>query len=235
MDESVCDGLPIIRVKRDGSRIFDPQAKSRLVEACLQPGVSIASLALSHGVNANLLHKWIRRDRRAREKGVMKDGAEKLSAFVPVIQNKSAPAIRERPACMPALSQSTRKWPDPAKPSRLNGYLPNDLQVYLHREAVDFRKGINGLAALVEQSSQRDPFARAVYAFSNRRRDRVKLLLWDRNGFWLLTKRLEADRFMWPRQQAVLVLTIEQLHWLLEGIDIEAMRRHPWRAYRRVS
>src|SRR5260364_413296 len=259
MDESVCDGLPIIRVKRDGSRIFDPQAKSRLVEACLQPGVSIASLALSHGVNANLLHKWIRRDRRAREKGVMKDGAEKLSAFVPVIQNKSAPAIRERPACMPALSQSTRKWPDPAKPSRLNAYLPNgarltleclgqdaelvcamfqlavDLQVYLHREAVDFRKGINGLAALGEQSLQRDPFARAVYAFSNRRRDRVKLLLWDRNGFWLLTKRLEADRFMWPRQQAVLVLTIEQLHWLLEGIDIEAMRRHPWRAYRRVS
>src|SRR5260363_370920 len=76
---------------------------------------------------------------------------------------------------------------------------------------------------------------RAVYAFSNRRWDRVKLLLWDRNGFWLLTKRLEADRFMWPRQQAVLVLTIEQLHWLLEGIDIEAMRRHPWRAYRRVS
>ncbi|WP_238984923.1 IS66 family insertion sequence element accessory protein TnpB [Candidatus Glomeribacter gigasporarum] len=114
-------------------------------------------------------------------------------------------------------------------------HLAVDLQVYLHREAVDFRKGINGLAALVEQSLQRDPFARAVYAFSNRRRDRVKLLLWDRNGFWLLTKRLEADRFMWPRQQAVLVLTIEQLHWLLEGIDIEAMRRHPWRAYRRVS
>src|SRR5260363_319145 len=131
MDESVCDGLPIIRVKRDGSRIFDPQAKSRLVEACLQPGVSIASLALSHGVNANLLHKWIRRDRRAREKGVMKDGAEKLSAFVPVIQNKSAPAIRERPACMPALSQSTRKWPDPAKPSRLNAYLPNGVRLTL--------------------------------------------------------------------------------------------------------
>ena len=114
-------------------------------------------------------------------------------------------------------------------------HLAVDLQVYLHREAVDFRKGINGLAALVEQSLQLDPFARAVYAFSNRQRDRVKLLLWDRNGFWLLTKRLEADRFMWPRQQAVLVLTIEQLHWLLEGIDIEVMRRHPWRAYRRVS
>src|SRR5260363_341228 len=52
-------------------------------------------------------------------------------------------------------------------------HLAVDLQVYLHREAVDFRKGINGLAALVEQSLQRDPFARAVYASSNRRRDRV--------------------------------------------------------------
>src|SRR5260363_374499 len=129
MDESVCDGLPIIRVERDGSRLFGPQAKSRLVEACLQPGVSIASLALSHGVNAKLLHKWIRGDRRAREKGVMKDGAEKRSAFVPVIQNKSASAIRARPACMPAPSQSTRKWPAPAKPSRLNAYLPNGVRL----------------------------------------------------------------------------------------------------------
>jgi transposase len=61
-----------------------------------------------------------------------------------------------------------------------------DVQVYLHRNAVDFRLGINGLVALVEQSMQLDPFARAVYAFHNRRRNRVKLLLWDRNGFWLL-------------------------------------------------
>src|SRR5260363_373223 len=97
-------------------------------------------------------------------------------------------------------------------------HLAVDLSVYMHREAVDFRKGINGLAVLVEPSLRQDPFERVDYAFSNRRRDRVKLLLWDRNGFWLLTKRLEADRFMWPRQQAVLVLTIEQLHWLLEGI-----------------
>jgi transposase len=113
--------------------------------------------------------------------------------------------------------------------------LAADLKVYLHRDAVDFRKSINGLATLVEQSLQRDPFAHAIYAFSNRRRDRVKLLVWDRNGFWLLMKRLEQDRFMWPRQQAVMVLSTEQLHWLLEGIDLEAVRRHPWRVYRRVS
>lgn len=74
------------------------------------------------------------------------------------------------------------------------------LKVYLHREAVDFRKNINGLSALVEQSLGLDPFARAVYVFRNRRADRIKLLGWDRNGFWLLLKRLEQDRFSWPRE-----------------------------------
>lgn len=59
--------------------------------------------------------------------------------------------------------------------------LDPELRVYLHREAVDFRKNINGLAALVEQSLELDPFARAVYVFRNRRADRVKLLGWDRN------------------------------------------------------
>jgi transposase len=109
------------------------------------------------------------------------------------------------------------------------------LSVFLHREAVDCRKSINGLAALVEQSLQLDPLARAVYAFTNRRRDRVRLLLWDRNGFWILAKRLEQDRFKWPSGAGVLQLTTEQLHWLLEGIDIVAMQRHPQRHYLRTS
>ena len=64
--------------------------------------------------------------------------------------------------------------------------LDDELKVYVHRDAVDFRKSINGLAAIVEQSMKLDPFTRAVYVFSNQRRDRIKMLLWDRNGFWLL-------------------------------------------------
>ena len=71
-------------------------------------------------------------------------------------------------------------------------HLDADLKVYLHREAVDFRKSINGLATLVEQSMGRDPFARAVYAFRNRRCDRIKLLLYDRTGFWLLMNQLHS-------------------------------------------
>jgi len=111
-----------------------------------------------------------------------------------------------------------------------------DLRVFLHREPIDFRAGINSLITLVEQSMQLDPFARAVYAFHNRRRNRIKLLLYERNGFWLMLRRLEEDHFIWPRrQQAVIELTTEQLRWLLEGIDIEAMRRHPARRYRHAS
>ena len=109
------------------------------------------------------------------------------------------------------------------------------LKVYLHREPVDGRKAINGLALLVEQAMGRDPFAPAVYVFSNRRRDRIKLLLWDRTGFWLMIKRLEADRFCWPKDAAVVELTVEQSHWLLAGIDLAALRPHPQRHYAKAG
>lgn len=112
-----------------------------------------------------------------------------------------------------------------------------ELTAYVHRDAVDLRIGINGLAILVEQAMGKNPMARALYVFSNRRRDRIKILAWDGNGFWLLMKRLEAnDRFIWPDSQTeVLALTVELLHWLLDGIDIAALARHPKRHYARVS
>lgn len=109
------------------------------------------------------------------------------------------------------------------------------LKVYLHREPVDFRLSINGLAVLVEQALGLDPFAPCAYVFSNRRRDRVKILGWERNGFWLLLKRLEKDRFIWPSAQAVPTLSPEQLHWLLEGIDIAVVQRHAHLRYASVA
>lgn len=113
--------------------------------------------------------------------------------------------------------------------------LDEGLKVYLHRAPVDFRLGINGLAALVQHGLGLDPFGPCVYVFSNRRRNRVKVLGWDRNGFWLLLKRLEEDRFIWPSETDVTVLTVEQLHWLLEGIDIGVVQRHPQRVYAHVG
>lgn len=113
--------------------------------------------------------------------------------------------------------------------------LDDDLKVYLHRAPVDFRLSINGLAALVEKGLGLDPFARAVFVFGNRRRNRVKILGWDRNGFWLLMKRLEQDRFVWPDEDRVPALSIEQLHWLLEGIDVAVVHRHVRRTYAHAS
>ncbi len=84
---------------------------------------------------------------------------------------------------------------------------------------------------MVDKALGLDAFAPCVYVFGNRRRNRVKILGWDRNGFWLLLKRLEKDRFAWPGEQAVPTLTVEQLHWLLDGIDIEVVQRHPRRLY----
>jgi transposase len=109
------------------------------------------------------------------------------------------------------------------------------LKVYLHREAVDGRKNINGLALLVEQEMKLDPFGAALFVFSNRRRDRIKILLWERTGFWLMLKRLEADRFKWPKDAEVITLSVEQLHWLLSGIDLSAMQPHPNLEFRRVG
>ena len=105
----------------------------------------------------------------------------------------------------------------------------------LKQRLVVGRKNINGLALLVEQGLGLDPFAQAAYVFSNRRRDRIKILLWDRNGFWLLIKRLEADRFQWPKESDLVELSVEQLHWLLDGINLSAMRPHPARHYLRVG
>ena len=108
--------------------------------------------------------------------------------------------------------------------------------VYLHRDAIDFRKNINGLASLVEHGLGMDVFARAVFVFGNRRKDRIKILGWERNGFWLLQKRLEDSRFVWPREDsAVVKLTVQQLHWLLQGIDLAAMRGHAPVHYQRVA
>jgi transposase len=111
------------------------------------------------------------------------------------------------------------------------------LKVYLHRDPVDFRYGMNSLSILVEQAMRLNPMDSSLYVFTNRRCDRIKILGWQGNGFWLMLKRLEAnDRFVWPDSaNGVATLSVEQLHWLIEGIDIAAVQRHPSRNYARVS
>jgi len=102
------------------------------------------------------------------------------------------------------------------------------VQVRLCREPVDFRKAINGLSILVEEELELDLFSTQVFAFCSRKCNQVKLLVWERNGFVLWQRRLEKDRFPWPRliDDEVVVLTGRELNWLLDGIDIFAQRPH---------
>jgi len=102
-----------------------------------------------------------------------------------------------------------------------------DLSVFMHREPVDFRLGLNGLLGIIEHRMGKDPFARALFVFINRTRSRVRLVLWDRCGFWLMMKRLEEEKFSWPlSDQSVMELEAEQLQWLLRGFDLRAMKEH---------
>lgn len=70
----------------------------------------------------------------------------------------------------------------------------------------------------------------ALFVFGNRRRDRIKILGRQGNGFWLFLKRLEADLFVWPQGQETVALRLAQLHWLLDGIDLAVLRKHPQRS-----
>ncbi len=97
------------------------------------------------------------------------------------------------------------------------------VEVYLCRDPVDLRKSIQGLSVLVEQVLGLDPFAPRLFVFCGRRRDKIKILYWERSGFVLWYKRLEKARFAWLDRNAEevgLVMTGRELNWLLDGVDV---------------
>jgi len=94
------------------------------------------------------------------------------------------------------------------------------VRVMMATRPVDFRKGADGLAALVRETMGADPFSGAVYVFRAKRADRVKLTFCDGTGVCLMAKRLEDGEFRWPKvQDGVLRLTAAELSALLEGLD----------------
>ncbi len=101
-------------------------------------------------------------------------------------------------------------------------------QVWIYRQPVDMRKSIDGLCAIVAMELDRNPADRSLYVFCNRARDKIKLLIWHRNGFWMLYKRLDQQRFHWPDwfSDESLSLSIAQLDQLLDGYNLNAMRPH---------
>jgi transposase len=103
-----------------------------------------------------------------------------------------------------------------------------DVEIYLHRDPVDFRKAINGLSLIVENEMDITPFSFSLFVFCNKRRDKIKVLYWDETGFCLWQKRLEKQRFQWPKKETheVFELTSEAFDWLLRGFNITQMKPH---------
>lgn len=104
--------------------------------------------------------------------------------------------------------------------------LPPSVRVFLYLGPTDMRRSFDGLAAMVQEIIGQDPLSGHLFVFVNRRRDRAKVLLWDRTGFWLLYKRLEEGTFMLPTATDPSVeITSAELSLILEGIDLSQARR----------
>lgn len=98
--------------------------------------------------------------------------------------------------------------------------------IYMAVGVTDLRKGIDGYSALVVSTMKLDPFEKHLYCFCNRKKDKLKILYWDGNGFWLFYKRLESGKFRWLKEtdEVALNITFQQFRWLLEGLDIHQKR-----------
>jgi transposase len=106
------------------------------------------------------------------------------------------------------------------------------LKVFLAVEPCDLRKGFNGLEGLVRERMKEDARSGALFAFTNRRHTRLKILYFDGTGAWLLMKRLERGTFSWPKNPGAgvekLKLAPEALAMLTDGIDLHGARMRPW-------
>ena len=95
--------------------------------------------------------------------------------------------------------------------------------VYLCCGPTDMRKSINGLMSLVKEVFFLDPFSEALFVFCNRNRNRIKILEWDGDGFWLYFKRLERGRLLWTAigEETIMNLNVKELTYLIEGAKLE--------------
>jgi len=90
------------------------------------------------------------------------------------------------------------------------------------------RKSIDGLAAIVQMSFSLDPFSTSLFVFCNKSRNKIKILQWENNGFWLYYKRLERGKFRWPdgNNSNTINITQRELNWLLDGLELEQKHAH---------
>jgi transposase len=103
--------------------------------------------------------------------------------------------------------------------------LSSAVRAYVCAEPIDMRKSIDGLSMLVEPLLGMNALSGQVFVFVGKRRNKVKLLVWDRHGFWMLYKRLERGRFVSPQRLSQHGIAMAELTAWLEGIDVSKVRR----------
>lgn len=106
-------------------------------------------------------------------------------------------------------------------------YPAHNLKVHIGLGVTDMRKSIDGLSILVSEIFNLDPFSGHLFVFCNRKQNIMKILYWDRNGFCLWHKRLEKDRFQWPKSKdEVMTIESQELAWLIDGLSIHQKKAH---------
>lgn len=113
--------------------------------------------------------------------------------------------------------------------------LSSAVRAFVYSEAVDMRKSIDALSQIVAGAMGMNPMSGQVFVFIGRQRDKAKLLIWDRHGFWVLYKRLERGRFTDPARLSGDGLAMSELMAWLDGIDLRGMRRLAEVAVQRVA
>jgi transposase len=138
-NDSDLDFLPLkaVSVRRDGKRRFDKRDRQRLIEACLQPDVSVAGMALRAGVNANLLRRWIDEHQQKQRGTRATQVSEDVTAFVPIVEIARADPEPQRPRLAPPRREATRIPEYPVAPSRLTVEMPNGITLRLECGAQD--------------------------------------------------------------------------------------------------
>jgi len=103
-------------------------------------------------------------------------------------------------------------------------------KIYIAVEAIDMRKGFEGLHGLVRDRLGQDPLSGHLFLFTNKTKTRLKALVWDGSGLWVCAKRLEKGRFRWPETEGVGSVTMraEELAMLVNGLDLKQTRQRNW-------
>ena len=187
---------------------------SERIAACRSSGISVRAWCEGNGISTASYYKW--------QKKLFCLATQNSPQFAEVCV---APVARiSATVHVGNVSVDIHAAADPTV--MLNDFTGAE-KVYIACGYTDLRRGIDGLASIVQQQFQLDPFTNTLFLFCGRRRDRIKALYWEGDGFLLLYKRLESGSFQWPRsEEEARLLTPQQYRWLMEGLNVEQPKAH---------